>query len=87
MNPKRKNNGQLTFEWCEEHERLDIHVDAAGLQRLISYLEKFRDCRENEHSHFMTEEWGSSELSGEPFNSDCRLIHHVKFMFWHDNEK
>lgn len=72
----------LTFEWDKESERLEIHADTQGLNDLLVQLEKLSDCKEEEHVHLMTEDWGGNELSNDKQNSSSELINHVKILKW-----
>lgn len=72
----------LTFEADRAGQRIEIHVDSAGLDFLIQELQRLRDVATQDHAHLMTDDWGGSGLSDEKQNVNAELIHHVKILKW-----
>jgi hypothetical protein len=60
-------------------ERLEVALDAAGLESLLAQLHFLKDGQ-TEHVHLMAKAWGGSHLTDEPLYQENIPIRHVKFM-------
>ncbi len=74
-------NIKLTFEWSEEHERLEIHASNDGLQKLSEIANALMNSSDN-HVHLMTPSWGGNSLSEEKEGVKNQLINHVAIYRW-----
>lgn len=82
----------ITAETEKGGEVVHVHLDAAGLGRLIkalSWLKARIEAGERDHLHLMTEDWGGNELSTQPqsLSGNTTLVHHVKIHGWTDKAK
>lgn len=82
MNENPDVKGRLSFEWDQAAERLEIHGDDAGLERLASMLQALVSGSQNDHCHLMTPDWGGGELTSEQENVAATLVNHVKILRW-----
>ncbi len=83
----------LHLETNEDGDRVFIHADEAGIERLRETLEILSQ-NHPEHDHFLTPAWGGSELD-EGLQEDRRdqgseknkVVHEVKLYFWPATQK
>lgn len=83
----KNDNFLLTFELSKQKDELSVHTDLNGLENLIDELSKLLKSAQkgiNDHTHLMTEEWGSCELSSESQGGE--LLNHVKIYCWNKNK-
>lgn len=76
---------ELTFEWDEEDEALEIHGNREGLKYLADRLILLAERPGQDHEHLMTEAWGGWEISAEANNSEATKINHVRLFKWPDD--
>lgn len=76
----------LTFEMVDS-EVLELHGDREGLLHLAKILTYLAQCKEPDHAHLMTPDWGGPGLSADPQNPDSSLFKHVKVLVWPDEVK
>jgi hypothetical protein len=76
----------LTFEYSQQRDLLELHLNKAGAEFLKNVLAKLIDNNNNCDHHFMTPDWGGDELSNEQQNlsDDMKLLHQLKIMYWED---
>lgn len=75
------NKMKLTFEWSEEHERLEIHASKEGLRKLSEIANALLKGTDN-HIHLMTPSWGGSGLSEVKEGTGNSIINHVAIYRW-----
>ena len=76
----------LTFEMVNS-DLLELHGDREGLLQLADLLTQMAQCKEPDHAHLMTPEWGGPGLSGDPQNTVSTMFKHVKVLVWPDEVK
>jgi hypothetical protein len=70
----------LSFE--VDGELLHIYVNSAGLERLLTTLQRLSDAAKvglNEDAHFFAESWGGHDLNELPLVPGARTIKQVDF--------
>lgn len=70
---------------CDGEGQIFLHADSAGLDALISCLEKLKkktEAGQSDHDHLRTNAWAGSELSEEIGKEEGQVIHHVKIYGW-----
>ena len=72
----------LTFELNKDGDQLEIHVDSAGMDRLIAALQRVAATKN--HEHMATPSWGGTELSEELQSQGSALINSVSIYMWPD---
>jgi hypothetical protein len=70
----------LTFEFDEKNDILEIHGDRNGLLFLQKKINFLLD-KEREHTHLLLQSWGG-ELSEKKQGEENKLIPHVKIFKW-----
>jgi hypothetical protein len=66
----------ISAELNEKLDAIEIHLDKAGIESLITQLESLKAY--DTHIHLMTPSWGGKELS-EAAHGSNRLINHLLF--------
>ena len=76
----------LTVEM--DKDSVEIHFNNEGVDFLISALELLKQSKSNNHSHFMTNDFGGNELTNIKQNEDYKtnLVHHLKLFYWCENK-
>ncbi len=73
---------ELTFEFNEKNELLEIHGNAEGLIFLRDKITNLIEMEKNEHIHLMIPSWGGEELSENKKCNENVLVPHVKVFKW-----
>ena len=79
----------LSFSTDADGSQVFIHADAAGLEHLITSLERLlRKLGEgvSGHDHMMTDAWGGDELSQRHLGADERPVDHIKIYAWTEEQ-
>lgn len=69
----------------DKEKQLTIHGSPEGLETFAKTLLNLVKHTEQgcfDHTHLMSEEWGSWELTSEPQSENAEIIHHVKIYCW-----
>ncbi len=82
----------ITAETEKRGDVVNVHLDVAGIDRLIKDLLMLKSklaAGERDHLHLMSEDWGGHELSTQPrdLSGKTTLVHHVKIHGWTDESK
>jgi hypothetical protein len=77
-------SAEVSFEWDQRNQRLEIHGNREGLRLFADCLKALSGGDANQHIHFMTTEWGGTGLSTKKQNETALLINHVKVFLWLD---
>jgi len=64
----------ITAELNEKLDAIELHLDPAGIENLVTQLVALKAC--DSHIHFMTPSWGGKELGEAPHGSN-RLMNHL----------
>ena len=79
----------LAFVASQDSSVVHIHLDKAGVDKLINVLEQIRRKLQNdevEHDHLFSEDWGGYDLtiSDQLDNEKGEPVHHVKIFGWNE---
>jgi hypothetical protein len=80
-----KENYLLTFELVKDGDGIEIHCNKAGLESLLSSLQRLLKTRD--HEHLMTPSWSGNELTEKKQGDTNLLINQVTIHFWDDIEE
>lgn len=79
----------LSLVTSREGDVVNIHVDRAGLDVLLSHITwliKRLDANKNDHVHLFTEAWGGWELTGSILEAErdagCKQVNHLQINAW-----
>jgi hypothetical protein len=63
----------ITAELNEQLNAIELHLDRAGIESLITQLESLKAY--HSHLHFMTPSWGGQELSEASHGANTLMNH------------
>lgn len=58
-------------------QEIELFIDTEGIDVLMGQLSLLKACK-TDHLHFMSDDWGGSELSSKPIGDGNAIIHHAK---------
>jgi hypothetical protein len=68
----------------DQPAQVEIYFDRKGLEYLIKYLSRLK--KPGDHCHFMTPEWGMSDLSEDIQKEGNSIVHHLRTTLIEDEE-
>lgn len=83
----------LSLVTSENGDQVFLHVDLAGVTKLISelnYIRKELEEKDCPHSHLFSEDWGGWELTATKLKDqkdEINLVHHLKIYGWSEEWK